>query len=104
MEIASDKKAADIVVLDIQGITPIADYFVICSGDTARQINAVAEALQESLKKEGRLALRIEGTSDSGWLLMDYGDVVVHIFGPGVRDQYHLERLWSGARLVVRVE
>ena len=104
MEIASDKKAADIVVLDIQGITPIADYFVIFTGDTARQINAVAEALQETLKKEGRVALRIEGMPDSGWLLMDYGDVIVHVFAPGVRDQYHLERLWSGARLVVRVD
>ena len=92
------------MVLDIQGITPIADYFVICNGDSVRQINAIAEALQEALNKEGRLALRVEGMPDSGWLLMDYGDVVVHIFAPSVRDQYHLERLWSGARLVVRVE
>jgi ribosome-associated protein len=104
VEAASDKQAVDIVLLDSRGICSFADYFVMCSGESSRQIDAIYEEIAHSLKKEGILPHHREGTVDSGWLLLDYGDVVVHIFAPAERDYYQLEQLWSQAEPVVRIQ
>lgn len=98
-----DKKAENVVLLDIRGLTPIADYFVICSGSTERQIAAIAEAVEAALKPLGRSPFHVEGTHTSGWVLMDCSDVIVHIFGVQEREYYQLERLWKDARLVVHI-
>jgi len=104
VEVASDKQASDIVLLDTRGVCSFADYFVICSGDSDRQIQAIYDELGHVLKKEGLLPHHREGTVDSGWLLLDFGDVVVHIFAPFERDYYQLDRLWSQAIPVVRIQ
>ena len=104
VDIASDKKASDVLLLDIRDITTIADYFVICNGTNTRQIQAIAESLQEELKKQGAQLLYREGVADTGWILLDFGDVMVHIFGPKEREYYRLERLWSEAKTVVYLQ
>ena len=104
VEAASDKQAADIVLLDTQGICSFADYFVICSGESERQIKAIYDEVEHALKKKGILPLHREGTLDSGWLLLDFGDVIVHIFAPFEREYYRLDGLWSEAIPVVRIQ
>ena len=104
VDLVVDKKAEDVVLLDIQGLSPIADYFVICSGATERQIAAIVEAVEATLKSLGRLPLHVEGAHSSGWVLMDYSDVIIHVFGPQERAYYQLERLWQDARLVVHIQ
>jgi ribosome-associated protein len=101
VDIASDKKAFDILLLDVNDVTTIADYFLICSGSNARQIQAIAEAIDEELGKQGAHLLYREGVADSGWLLLDFGDVIVHIFSSKEREYYQIERLWSKAKTVV---
>lgn len=104
MEVAGDKQAQDIVLLDARGICSFADYFVICSAQSSRQIKAIYDEIMHSLKSEGVSPHHREGTVDSGWLLLDYGDVIVHIFAAIERDYYQLEELWSKASLVVRIQ
>ncbi|MEO8972573.1 MAG: ribosome silencing factor [Ktedonobacteraceae bacterium] len=104
VDVASDKKAADIMLLDIRDVTTIADYFVICSGNNLRQIQAIADAINEELGKQGANVLHREGTAETGWLLLDFGDVIVHIFGVKEREYYRLERLWSEAKTVVYLQ
>ena len=104
VDIASDKKASDVLLLDIRDISTIADYFVICNGNNSRQIQAIAESLQEELKKQGAQLLYREGVADTGWILLDFGDVMIHIFGPKEREYYRLERLWSEAKTVVYLQ
>ena len=95
---AADKKATDIVVLDLRGILGYADYFVICSGNTDRQTKAIHDAIHEGMKKEhGQLPRRVEGLPQATWILLDYVDVVVHVFTPEVREYYRLEQLWGEA-------
>ncbi len=104
VDIASDKQAADIILLDIRGICSFADYFVICSGESSRQINAIYDEIVHSLKEEDIIPRHREGTVDSGWLLLDYGDVIIHIFAPTEREYYQLDQLWSQANPVVRIQ
>lgn len=101
---ASEKQAADIVLLDVGGVASFADYFVILSAESGRQMSAVSEDILHVLKKEGRMTRHTEGSADSGWLLIDYGDVIVHIFSPLQRTHYQLDDLWSEARPVVRIQ
>ncbi len=104
VEAASDKQAIDIVLLDARKACSFADYFVICSGEADRQIKAIRDEIGHALKKEGILPHHYEGTIDSGWLLLDFGDVIVHIFAPSEREFYQLDKLWSQANLVVRIQ
>ena len=95
---AGDKKAARIVELDLRGVLGYTDYFVICSGNTERQAKAIHDGIHQGMKKEhGILPERVEGLGESRWILMDYLDVVVHVFTPETRDYYRLEQLWGEA-------
>ncbi|OPX87936.1 MAG: Ribosomal silencing factor RsfS [Pelotomaculum sp. PtaB.Bin104] len=100
VQAAEDKKAQDLIVLDISGISVIADYFVICSGRSATQVQAIAENIQEMLEKAGVNALRREGFREGNWVLLDYGDVIIHVFQEADRQFYKLERLWGDAQVV----
>jgi ribosome-associated protein len=103
VELAEDKKAADIVLLDLGELTTLADAFVICSGGSERQIAAIADGIVGALRDEGTKPIGREGTAESHWVLLDFGSVIVHVFTPPERDYYGLEKHWSGARTVVRV-
>ena len=104
VEAASDKQASDIVMLDTRDVCSFADYFVICSGETRRQIEAICEEILGVLKKEGTMLRRREGAPGAGWTLMDFGDVIVHIFAPAEREYYQLEKLWSKATPLIRIQ
>jgi ribosome-associated protein len=96
--IASDRKAADIRVLDLRDVLTYTDFFVICSGNTERQTKAIHDAIYRELKDEERLLpRRTEGEREARWILLDYLDTVVHIFTPAARDYYRLEQLWGEA-------
>jgi len=97
---ATDKKALDVVELDLRGVLDYTDYFLICSGNTGRQTKAIHDAILEGLKHEhGTLPRRVEGVASADWILMDYLDVVAHIFTPQTREFYRLEELWGEAPL-----
>jgi len=105
VEIASDKLATDIVLLDIRPIATVADYFVVASTASDRQMQAVVRDLEQSLRNDdGIRPLRVEGQASSGWVLIDYGDVVVHLFSAEQRSFYRLEELWSAAVPLVRMQ
>lgn len=101
---ASDKQAGNIVLLDVRKLCSFTDYFVICAGDSERQIHTIYDDIQHELKKEGVRPHHHEGTPDSGWLLIDYGDIIVHIFGSTQREFYKLDELWQDARTVLRIQ
>ncbi len=104
VEIASDKQASDIILLDIQSMVSFADYFVLLSGDNVRLINSLVEDIALQLKLEGINIIHKEGTVESGWVLLDYGDVLIHVFSPEERDYYRLEELWKEATPLVQVQ
>ena len=104
VDAAEDKKAADIVLLDVSELTSMADYFVICSGGSERQLGAIGDGIAEKLRAEGVKPIGREGGSNSHWTLLDFGAVIVHIFAPPERDYYQLERHWSRAKTVLRVQ
>lgn len=104
VEIASDKLAKDIVLLDIGKVCSYADYFVILSGTSDRQLGMLSEEIGTGIKRTGARILQREGEVESGWILLDFGDVIVHIFSPEERDFYHLEKLWAEAVPVVRMQ
>ena len=103
VDLASDKKGVDIVMLRTAEVTTMADYFVICSGRSDRQVQALAGAIVDTLREEGVRPIGVEGQTSSRWILIDYGSVIVHVFAPEEREYYGLERLWSNAAQVVRV-
>lgn len=94
---AEDRKALDLRVLHLQRVSDFADYFLICSGSNERQVQAIANAIEEKLRVEGARPLHIEGYNRGQWVLLDYGDLVVHVFQEQTRGFYALERLWSDA-------
>jgi ribosome-associated protein len=104
VDAAEDKKAADIVLLDVSELTSMADYFVICSGGSERQLGAIGDGVAEKLREEGVRPIGREGGSNSHWTLLDFGAVIVHIFAVPERDYYQLERHWSKAKTVLRVQ
>ena len=98
VEYADDKKAQDIVELDLRGVVGYTDYFVICTGACERQVKAIHDGIHQGLKDtHGLLPRRVEGLGESSWVLMDYLDVVVHVFTPQTRSFYRLEQLWGEA-------
>lgn len=104
MDVLVDKKGEDILLLDIQELTVIADYFVICTGTSFRMVRALAEAVNEHLRENFRIKSRVDGEAQTGWLLGDYGDVVLHIFSPEQRDYYKLEEFWSEGKVILRMQ
>lgn len=100
-KIASDHKAHDIVVLDLRKLTSFTDFFVICSGASDRQVGAIASAIHDEMKKHNRLPMGDEGLDSGKWALLDYGDVVTHVFYREERDYYALEKLWFDAPRIV---
>ena len=104
VELAEDKKAADIVLLDLGGLTTLADYFVVCSGGSERQLDAIANGIVGGMRDEKIRPFGREGTPASHWVLVDFGIVIVHIFTPPERDFYQLEKHWSEARTILRVQ
>jgi ribosome-associated protein len=96
-EAAADKKATDIVVLDVAELLVVTDYFVICTGNNDRQVKVIAGEVEKQLKDAGLRTVGREGEHEALWILLDFGDVVVHVFQPQEREFYRLERLWSTA-------
>ena len=97
---ADAKQAKDIRVLDLRDVSSFADFFVICSGSNIRQIQAIADEIEQRLKKKGESANSIEGYRNAEWVLMDYGDYLIHVFSEKARAYYDLERLWRDAKVV----
>lgn len=103
VDLAEDKKASDIVLLELYGLTTLTDYFVICSGGSERQLQAIADGIAEGLRDEGSRPIGREGGASAHWLLLDYGSVIVHVMAQPEREYYGLEKLWSEAPLILRV-
>ena len=103
VNVASDKKASDIVLLRTAEVTTMADYFVIASGRSETQVQALSKAIVDELRDEGIKPIGVEGRSNARWVLLDYGSVIVHLFAPEEREYYGLERLWSEATQVARL-
>ena len=100
-----DKKGSDITLLDIREQATFADYFLICNGENERQLQALADGLIEKAKHATQiLADGVEGEPRSGWLLIDFGDLVVHLFSPQKRDYYNLEELWDEAHIILHMQ
>ena len=95
--VAADNKARDVVVLDMRGITPLYDFFVLATGNSRRQIHTITEETDAAMRQQGDLRLAVEGYEGSKWVVQDYGDVVVHVFAPETREYYALEDLWADA-------
>ena len=93
-----DKKAEEVLILDLRGITNIADYFMICHGSSVRQVQAIADNLEKVMRKSGNKSFHVEGKAKGNWVLMDLHDLVIHVFHESARSLYSLERLWSDAR------
>ena len=104
VDLAEDKKAADIVLLELGELTTLADYFVICSGGSERQLDAIADGILEGVRSAQVRPIGREGTPESHWVLLDFGSVIVHIFTPPERDYYQLEKHWSEAKTILRVQ
>ena len=103
VDVIANKKATNILTLDMRQITLLADYYVLCDGASTRQIRAISDELLEKLKKAGTRLAMAEGTPESGWMLIDFGSVIVHIFSPEQRAYYQLEELWQDAPIMVRM-
>lgn len=101
---AEDALASDILVLDIATLTTLADYFVICTADNERMLNAIVRGVDERATERGATLLRREGGAESGWVLMDFGDVIVHSFGKREREFYQLDRLWADAPRILVIQ
>jgi len=99
-----EKKGEDILLLDIQGLASFTDYFVFCSGTSDRMLQALADAAVESVRKQFRLTARVEGEPEGGWVLVDFGDVILHLFSPDRRNYYRLEELWGQGKILLRLQ
>jgi len=92
-----DRKAIDLVIIEVGNLSSFTDYFLICSGNSDRQVQAIASHIEEKMSKQGIRPLGVEGKREGRWILLDYGDVIVHVFYQPAREFYDLERLWSEA-------
>lgn len=100
VEACEDRKAENIIALDMENVTTIADCFVICHGNNERQVQAIAQSVKDAVEEKGYTIDRMEGTEKARWILIDIGDVICHVFHEEERSYYHLERLWGDAREV----
>lgn len=105
-DVIVDKQGEDVLILDLQEVTTFTDYFVICTTTSRRQLDALQSAIREAMKQDekNRLAMNVEGDADSGWILLDYNSVIVHLFDEEMRAYYQLEELWKNARTVARIQ
>lgn len=104
VSVLEDKKGEDILLLDIREVALFTDYFVICTGTSDRMLHALAGAVREQIKGETGLNGVLEGQPSGGWVVVDYGDVMVHLFSPDQRDYYQLEELWEEGKVLVRLQ
>lgn len=104
VDLLEEKKGEDILVLDLQGVADFCDYFVICTGTSDRMLDALSDDLVRGIRKTHQLKGRREGLSRDGWLLVDYGSVVVHLFSPDQREYYALEELWKEGKTVLHIQ
>jgi ribosome-associated protein len=104
VESLEDKKGEDIVLLDLEGLAPFGEFYVICSANNERTIRALADAVMNDYKSKRKVKPALEGTAQEGWILVDFGSVVVHIFSKNQRDYYRLEELWSEAKVLLHVQ
>jgi ribosome-associated protein len=104
VDLLADRQAEDVVLLDIRQLASYADYFIIASAMNPRQMRALVETVGKELRREGIRPQHVEGAADSGWVLMDYGSVIAHLFSPELREFYGLEELWRAATPVVRIQ
>lgn len=99
-ELAAEKKAQDLTLLEVGKVSIVAEYFLIATGATAIQVRAICDYLRENIKEQGYPLLRMEGYREAWWVVLDYGELVIHLFQPEARDFYNLERLWGRAPLI----
>jgi ribosome-associated protein len=104
VNILEEKKGENIVLLDIRGIAVFADYFVVCTGTSDRMLHALAEAAVDGVRKQAGLRGRSEGLAQDGWVLVDFGDIIVHLFSPERREYYRLEELWSQGKVLLHLQ
>ncbi len=104
MDALEDKKGEDILLLDLKDIASFTDYFVVCNGTSDRMLDALAKTVNEQMRSQYKKKGRVEGESRDGWLVVDYGDVVVHLFSPDQRAYYQLEELWNEGKVLVRLQ
>ncbi len=102
--VLEDKKAENILLMDIQGIASFADYFIFASGTSDRMLRALSESVKDSADRVPGVRVRQEGSPDNGWVVVDCGDVVVHLFSPTQRDYYRLEELWDKGKVIVQLQ
>lgn len=105
-DVIVDRQGEDVLILDLREVTTFTDYFVICTANSRRQLDALQNAIREEMKQgdDRRLARSFEGDSNSGWILIDFNSVIVHLFSEEMRDYYQLEGLWKNARVVARIK
>jgi ribosome-associated protein len=99
-----EKKGEDILLMDIHEIASFADFFIICSGTSDRMIRALADIVEEEARHATKLPVRVQGSEDTGWVVVDCGDIVIHLFSPSQRDYYRLEELWERGKVLVRLQ
>ncbi|NMC79849.1 MAG: ribosome silencing factor [Chloroflexi bacterium] len=99
-----EKKGEDILLLDIQGIASFADYFIVCSGSSDRMLDSLANSVLQTAKQQFNIHTVVEGNPGSGWLVIDLGDIVVHLFSPDQRDYYRLEQLWDKGKVLLHLQ
>lgn len=104
MDALEDKKGEDIVLLDIRKLSDFTDYFVICSGTSSRMLHALADAAVDQVRSKHKLKAHVEGKPEDGWLLADFGDVILHLFSPERREYYRLEELWGQGKIVLHLQ
>ena len=100
----AERHGSEIVLLDMQEVSLLADYFVLCSAQSTPQFKAIVDEVQKEAKNAGGRLLHVEGEPESGWVLVDYGNVIVHLFAPDRRDYYRLEELWGDGKVLLRVQ
>ncbi|HTX91486.1 MAG TPA: ribosome silencing factor [Anaerolineales bacterium] len=99
-----DKKGEDILLLDIKDLTSFTDYFIICTATSSRMLNALADGVNEKTRQQHKKKGRLEGSPSTGWLVVDYGDIVVHLFDEELRRYYKLEELWKDGKVLLRLQ